>query len=93
MVTGDAPPHFLVMNRGVHRTHTRLLMDNPRANVNKAASPVPTLLLSQGTRGLNQKLLSLVPAKVGSPRLSWGMTESREALKPSPLRTAECNPV
>lgn len=93
MVTGDTPPHFLVRNYGVHQTHTRLLMGNPRANVNKAAAPVPILLLSQGTWGLNPKLLSLAPAKVGSPRLSWGMMESREALTPSPLRTSECNQV
>lgn len=68
-------------------------MDSPRANVNKTAAPVPTLLLSQGTWGLNPKLLSLAPAKVGSPRLSWDMVESREALKLSPLRTSECNAV
>lgn len=93
MVTGDTPPHFLVMNYRVHRIYSRLLMDNPRANVNKAAAPVPILLLSQGTWGLNRKLLSLAPAKVGSPCPFWGMMESREALKPSPLRTSECNQV
>lgn len=71
MVTGDTPSHFLVRNYGVHQTHTRLLMGNPRANVNKAAAPVPILLLSQGTWGLNPKLLSLAPAK-SVPHVSSG---------------------